>query len=633
MALQKIIFKPGINREGTDYSNEGGWFNSNFVRFRKGLPEKIGGWQKATTNTFKSTGRALHAWVSLAGTKFIGLGATWKYYILEGSGFYDITPIRATTSAGDVTFSATNGDATITVTDTSHGAVQNDFVTFSGAATLGGLITASVLNQEYQIATIVNANSYTVEAKDTDGATVTANASDSGNGGGSTVGAYQINVGLDVYVPSTGWGIGTWGSGTFGSAGTLGLTNQLRLWSHDNFGEDLVINPRMGGIYYWDTSAKTLGTDRAVSLSDLSGANLPPTKALQVLVSDIDRHVICFGADPLNDGGTARTGTLDPMFIAWSDQENITEWEPKATNTAGSFRLSAGSAIIGAVRARQETLVWTDTSLYAMSFIGQPFTFSVNLVNEGVGLVGPNAMINSPKGVFWMDKKGFYNYGGNIQQLPCSVDAYVFNDLNQTQNYQIFGFLNKAFDEVGWFYCSGDSTVLDRYVVYNYEEGTWVIGNLTRTCWLDEGIFSEPKATYSSSDVGYLYDHETGNDADGSAMTDVFIESSDFDIDPAGEQFQFISKIIPDIKFTGSGSTGTGGQTAEVVLKKRNYPGEDLTTATTSSCTSNTTKIDTRVRGRQAVLRIQSNDDDTTKTGMSFRVGAMRLDIKPDGMR
>ena len=633
MALQKIIFRPGINREGTDYSNEGGWFNSNLVRFRKGLPEKIGGWTKNTTNTFKSTGRALHAWVSLAGTKFIGLGATWKYYILEGANFYDITPIRSTTSAGDVTFSATNGDATITVADTAHGAVQNDFVTFSGAATLGGLITANVLNQEYQIATIVNANSYTVEAKDTDGATVTANASDSGNGGSSTVGAYQINVGLDVYAPSTGWGVGTWGFGTFGSSSALDFSNQLRLWSHDNFGEDLVINPRMGGVYYWDTSAKTLGTDRAVALSDLSGANLAPTKALQVLVSDIDRHVICFGADPLNDGGTARTGTIDPMFIAWSDQENITEWEPKATNTAGSFRLSAGSAIVGAVRARQETLIWTDTSLYAMSFVGQPFTFSVNLVNEGVGLVGPNAMVNTPKGVFWMDKKGFYTYTGNIQQLQCSVDAYIFNDLNQTQNYQIFGFVNKAFDEVGWFYCSEDSTVLDRYVVYNYEEGTWVIGNLTRTCWLDEGIYPDPKATYSSSDVGYLYDHETGNDADGSAMTDVFIESSDFDIDPAGEQFQFISKIIPDIKFTGSGSTGTGGQTAEIVLKKRNYPGEDLTTAVTGSCTSNTTKIDTRVRGRQAVLRIQSNDDDTSKTGMSFRLGAMRLDIKPDGMR
>jgi len=633
MPLQKLIFKPGINREGTDYSNEGGWFNSNLVRFRKGLPEKIGGWAKNTLKTFKSTGRALHAWVSLAGTKFLGLGTTWKYYIQEGDNFYDITPLRVTTSAGDVTFSASNGDATITVTDTSHGAVKNDFVTFSGAATLGGLITADVLNQEYQIATITSANVYTIEAKDTDGDTVTANGSDSGNGGSSVVGAYQINVGLDVYVPSTGWGIGTWGSGAFGSAGTLGATNQLRLWSHDNFGEDLVMNPRASGIYYWDTSAKTLGTDRAVALSDLSGANLAPTLALQTLVSDIDRHVICFGADPLNDGGTARTGSIDSMFIAWSDQENITEWEPKSTNTAGSFRLSAGSVIVGATRARQETLVWTDTSLYSMTFVGQPFTFSVNLVNEGVGLVGPNAMINTPKGVFWMDKKGFYTYTGAIQQLPCTVDAYVFNDLEETQTYQIFGFLNKAFDEVGWFYCSSGETVIDKYVVYNYEENVWTIGGLTRTTWLDEGIFRDPKATYSSSDVGYLYDHETGNDADGSAMTNVFIESSDFDIDPAGEEFQFISRIIPDIKFTGTGETGSSGQTAEIVLKRRNYPGEDLTTAVTSACTSVTTKIDTRVRGRQAVLRIQSNDDDTSETGMSFRVGAMRLDARPDGRR
>ena len=630
MPLQKLLFRPGINREGPDYSNEGGWFNSNLVRFRKGLPEKIGGWAKNTTNTFKSTARALHAWVSLAGTKFLGIGATWKYYIKEGANFYDITPLRVTTSAGDVTFSATNGDATITVTDSSHGAVQNDFVTFSGAATLGGLITAAVLNQEYQIATVVNANSYTIEAKDTSGATVTANASDSGNGGSSVVGAYQINVGLDVYIPSTGWGIGTWGSGTFGSAGTLGLTNQLRLWSHDNFGEDLIINPRAGGIYYWDTSAKTLGTDRGVALSDLSGANLTPTVALQTLVSDVDRHVICFGADPIS--GSSRTGSIDPLNIAWCDQENITEWEPKSTNTAGSFKLSAGSSIIGAARARQETLVWTDTSLYSMTFVGQPFTFSVNLVNEGVGLVGPNAMINTPKGVFWMDKKGFYTYTGAVQQLPCTVDAHVFDDINDTQTHQIFGFVNKAFDEVGWFYCSSGETVIDKYVVYNYEENVWTIGELTRTSWLDEGIFSVPIGTYSSSNTGYLYDHETGDDADGSAMTNVFIESSDFDLGE-GDDFSFISKIIPDIKFTGTASTGSAGQTAEVVLKRRNYPGESLTTAVTSSCTSVTTKIDTRVRGRQAVLRIQSNDDDTTVTGMSFRVGAMRIAIQPDGRR
>ena len=630
MPLQKLIFKPGIDREGTDYSNTGGWFNSNLVRFRKGLPEKIGGWAKNTTNTFKSTGRALHAWVDLSLTKFLGLGTTWKYYIQEGNAFNDITPIRKT-STNSITFSATDGSSTITATDSSHGSVVNDFVTLSGAVTLGGLITADVLNQEYQIASVPSANTYTFTAKDTSGDTVTANSSDSGNGGSGVDGSYQINVGLDTYIPSSGWGAGIWGSGTWGSVTTLSDTNNLRLWSHDNFGEDLVINVRAGGIYYWDTSADTLGTDRATALSALTNANLAPTKALFTLVSDIDRHIVCFGADPIS--GSTRTGSLDPMFICWSDQENAIEWEPKSTNTAGSFRLSAGSSIVGAFRARQETLVWTDTSLYSMTFVGQPFTFATNLVNEGVGLIGPNAAVNSPKGVYWMDKKGFYNYTGQINNIPCTVQDYVFSDLNEIQSFQIFGFLNKEFDEVGWFYCSSGETVIDRYVVFNYAENIWSIGQLTRTAWVDEGIFDNPMGTYSTSDVGYLYNQETGNDADGSAMTNVFIESSDFDIDPAGDDFQFVSKIIPDIKFTGTGATGSSGQTAEIVLKRRNYPGEDLTTASTSSCTSVTTKIDTRVRGRQVVLRVQSNDDDTTVLGVGFRVGAIRLDARPDGKR
>ena len=366
MPLQKLTFRPGINREGTAYDNEGGWFDCNLVRFRKGRPEKFGGWAKLTSNTYLGTARALHPWISLGGTKFLGLGTTFKYYIEAGGSFNDITPIRSTTSAGDVTFSASNGDATITVADTAHGAVQNDFVTFSGAASLGGNVTAAVLNQEYQIATIVNANSYTIEAKDTSGATVTANASDSGNGGSSVVGAYQVNVGLDVYVPGTGWGLNGWGSGAFGSTSALSDTNQLRIWTHDNFGEDLIINPRGGGVFYWDESNGL--TTRAVALSSLSGANLPPTLALQVLVSDIDRHVICFGADPLNASGTARTGSIDPMLIAFSDQENAAVWEPLATNTAGSLRLSAGSAIVGALRSKQEILVWTDIALYSMSF-------------------------------------------------------------------------------------------------------------------------------------------------------------------------------------------------------------------------------------------------------------------------
>jgi hypothetical protein len=630
MPLQKFLFRPGIDREGTDYSNEGGWFDANLVRFRKNLPEKIGGWVKNTLNTFQSTGRALHAWVDLNLTKYLGLGTTWKYYIQEGDVFNDITPIRTTTSAGDVTFSATNGDATLTVTDTSHGAVENDFVTFSGAATLGGLITAAVLNQEYQIATITSANVYTIEAKDTDGDTVTANSSDSGNGGSSVVGAYQINVGLDVYVESSGWGAGTWGAGTFGSVSALSDTNNLRLWSHDNFGEDLIINVRSGGIYYWDTSAKTLGTDRAVALSDLSGANLAPTKALITLVSDIDRHVVCFGADPIS--GSSRTGSLDPMFIAWSDQENAAVWEPKSTNTAGSFRLSAGSSIIGATRARQETLVWTDTSMYSMTFVGQPFTFATNLVNEGVGLIGPNAAVNTPKGVFWMDKKGFYNYTGQINDVPCSVQNYVFSDLEEGQTFQIFGFLNKEFDEVGWFYCSEGETVIDRYAVFNYDEEVWSIGQLTRTAWIDEGIFNNPMGTYSTADVGYLYNHETGNDADGSPMDNVYIQSSDFDIDPAGEEFQQIRRIIPDIKFTG---TGGSDQTINIVLKKRNFPGESLSTSSTNTCTATTTQINTRLRARQAALRIESDDDGSsgTRLGVGFRVGAMRMDLRPNGKR
>jgi len=629
MALEKFIFRPGINREGTDYSNDGGWFDANLVRFRKGLPEKIGGWAKATLNTYQSTVRALHAWVDLSLTKYLGLGATWKYYVKEGDNFYDITPLRVTTAAGDVTFAATNGSSTITVTDTSHGAVTNDFVTFSGASTLGGNVTAAVLNQEYQILLVTGANTYTITAKDTSGTTVTANASDSGNGGSSVVGAYQINVGLDSFVESTGWGAGTWGAGTWGSATAITAANQLRLWSHDNFGEDLVMNVRAGGVYYFDTSAATLGTTRAIPLTSLAGANLPPTEALQVLVSDIDRHVVCLGADPIS--GSSRSGSLDPMLVAWSDQENAAVWEPLSTNTAGSFRLSAGSQIVGAVRARQETLIWTDTALYSMTFIGQPFTFGINLVNEGVGLISPNGAINTPKGIFWMDKKGFYTYNGAVTDIPCTVQNYVFSDFNEGQAFQVFGFVNKEFDEVGWFYCSSSSSVIDRYVVFNYEDRVWTIGQLTRSSWLDEGIFDTPMATYTTSNTGYLYNHETGNDDDGSPMDNVFIESSDFALGN-GDQFQAISRIIPDVKFTGSGGSG---QTINFVLKQRNYPGESLATDSTNTCTATTTKIDTRLRARQAALRIESDDDNSlgARLGVGFRVGATRMDLKVNGRR
>jgi hypothetical protein len=628
MTLQKFIFNPGINKEGTDYTAEGGWFDGNLVRFRKGLPEKIGGWQKYIQASYEGTGRKLHGWVDLDGTKLLGLGTRFKLYIQEGASYNDITPIRSTTGAGDVTFAATNGSSTITVTDTGHGAAEGDFVTFSDAASLGGNVIAAVLNQEYQIASVPSTSTFTITAKDTSGAEVTANSSDSGNGGSSVVGTYQITSGLDVFVDGTGWGVGAWSSGAWGSTSALTDANQLRLWSMDNFGEDLISNPRAGSIYYWD---KTDGlSTRAVALSGISGANLVPTKGLQVIVSDIDRHVLVLGADPINAAGTARTGSIDPLLIAFSDQENATEFEPKSTNTAGSLRCSAGSEIIGGLRARQETLIWTDVALYSLQFIGPPLTFGLNLINEGVSLIGPNGAVNTPAGVFWMDKKGFYSYGGNVTTLPCSVKSYVFDDFNEGQAFQVFAFVNKQFNEVGWFYCSAASTSIDRFVAYNYEEQTWNIGQLSRTAWLDEGIVAFPRAAGKSNSSHFLFQHETGHDDDGSPMTNVFIESADFDIGD-GEEFQFIRRCIPDIKFTGSGEN----QTINVVVKARDFPGSTLTTDQTTAITSSTTKVDTRARGRQAVVRFESDDDAVTDSqlGVGFRVGGTRLDIQPNGRR
>ena len=622
MPLQKLTFRPGINREGTAYDNEGGWFDCNLVRFRKGRPEKFGGWEKLSTNTYLGTARALHPWISLGGTKFLGLGTTWKYYIEAGNAFNDITPIRSTTSAGDVTFSASNGDATITVADTAHGAVKNDFVTFSGAASLGGNIIATVLNQEYQIANIVNANSYTIEAKDTSGATVTANASDSGNGGSSIVGTYQLNVGLDVYIPGTGWGLNGWGQGAFGSTSALSDTNQLRIWTHDNFGEDLMINQRNAGIYKW-TENDGLSA-RAVDLSGIAGANLVPTKGLQVITSEKDRHLIVLGCDPIS--GSSRTGVIDPMLIAFSDQENALDFEPLSTNTAGSLRLSSGSSIIGGVKARQEILVWTDTALYSMQFIGPPFTFGINLINEGTGLIGPKAAITTPSGVYWMSYNNFYTYNGSVQTLPCSVHNYVFTDINLTQSFKINSFTIKDKSEVGWFYCSSSSDEIDRYVMYNYVEGIWFYGQLSRTAWLDSGIENYPRAVTN----GYLYQQEKGFDDDGSPMTNVYIESSDLDIGD-GEQFSFLKRIIPDYKFLQDQNAGH----VNIVLKTRNYPGDSLTVNSTNAISSSTQQAYVRSRSRQIALRFESDDDatDDGNLGIGWRLGATRIDIKPDGRR
>ena len=611
MPLQKLQFKPGVNRETTSYTNEGGWFDCEKIRFRSGVPEKIGGWIKASSKTFLGTCRALHSWASLDGSIRTGVGTHLKYYIKEGVDYNDITPIRATTTDG-ITFAATDGSSTITATDSNHGAVENDFVTMSGAASLGGLVTAAVLNQEYQILTVPSANTFTFTAKDTDGDTVTANSSDSGNGGSGVDGAYQLNVGLDRTVLGTGWGAGTWGRGTWDSAASLtDIANILRIWTHDNFGEDLIINVRDGGIYYWDTSAYSNAYDRAIALSAVTGANSAPTIAKKILISDRDRHVIAFGCD-----ADESTGTQDPLLIRFSDQETAITWNATATNTAGSLRLGSGSEIVTAVETRQQILVFTDVSLHAMQFLGPPFTYGINLISENITIISPLAAKAVDDFVFWMGLEDFYVYDGRIQKLPCTVKAYVFNDFNLFQKEKVFGAINSSFNEIWWFYPSADSDSIDRYVVYNYLEQTWFYGTMARTAWMDRGINDNPTAAGADN---YLYSHEYGLDdgstSPASAITS-YIESSQLAIGD-GDKYVFIRRLLPDLTFDGG-----------------SYDNSDASTITRSAAATTTTveqfteQVHVRLRGRSFALRIDSSGAE-----IQWRLGSPRVDIRPDGRR
>ena len=640
MPLTKLQFRPGINRETTSYSNEGGWFDTDKVRFRFGFPEKIGGWAKLTTNAFLGTCRALHSFVALDGTKYIGVGTHLKYYLNEGGAYNDITPVRATTTNG-ITFAATNGSSTITATDSSHGATEGDFVTISGAATLGGLITADVLNQEYQIDTVPSDNTYTFTARTvstiasittTSGlnpTAVTANASDSGNGGAGVDGVYQTTVGLNTSVTGSGWNAGTWGRGTWNSNSSLAVVGStLRIWSHDNFGEDLIINARDSGIFYWD---KTNGTStRAVVLSSLSGSNLAPTIAKKIIVSDRDRHIIAFGCDP-----ETAIGTQDPLLIRFSSQESPTDWQSLETNTAGELRLGSGSEIVTAIETRQQILVFTDVSLHSMQFLGPPFTFGINALSENITIAGPLSAIAIEDMVFWMGQNEFYMYAGSVQRIPCTVRDYVFSDFNEGQIEKVTASTNSAFSEIWWFYPSANSDECDRYVVYNYEQKIWYYGTMPRTVWLDRGIENLPIA---ASTDHYLYFHETGFD-DGSTdpvtAISAHIESSQFDVGD-GERFSFINRIIPDLTFRESTADSPK---AVFTVKTRNFPGgvylqsdvKDVTrsaAATSSVVEQFTDQVNLRVRGRAFALKVASTD-----TGVSWRLGSPRLDVKPDGRR
>jgi len=624
MALTKLQIKPGINRDVTAYSNEGGWVDGDKIRFRLGFPEKIGGWEKFSEATYQGSARALKNWIALDGSDYLGLGTHLKYYIEEGGAFFDITPIRATTTNG-IVFAATNGSKVITATDSSHGASEGDFVTIAGAASLGGVVTAAVLNAEHQITSVLTANTFTFEVS------AAANGSDSGNSGSGSDAVYQISVGLDTEIGGTGWGAGAWARGTWGSGADLTTVGALRLWSHDNFGEDLLINPRNGAVYYWQ---KTEGlTARAIEISTIGNSTDAPSLVTQIMVSDSDRHVIAFGCDAIGGGGVQ-----DPLLIRFSNQESLTDWTPTASNTAGDLRIGSGSKFIRAIQTKREIVIWTDNSLHSMRFIGPPFTFGITPVASHITIAGPNAVVAVEDIILWMGKNSFYIYDGRVKQIPCTVKEEVFFDMNKNQLDKIFAGVNSEFGEVIWFYPSNSNSTAnggdgqnDKYVIYNYNEQLWYYGNLKRSAWIDRGLRDFPIATAD----GLVYNHEKGYDDDGSALN-ANIESSQIDFGE-GDRFSFISRLIPDITFNGS---TVNNPSVNITIEGRNFPGGDYLQADTSAVTRTaiststvpfeqwTNKADIRVRGRSFNISLASTD-----LGVRWRLGSTRIDARPDGRR
>ena len=621
MPLKKLALRPGVNRERTRYTNETGWYECDKVRFRQGYPEKIGGWQRLSSNTFQGVCRSLLSWVTLGSQNFIGVGTNLKFYLELGGVYYDITPIRATT-VGAATFSAANGSATITVTDSTHGASIGDFVTFSGAVSLGGTITAAVLNAEYEIVTVPTANTYTITA------TATADASDTGNGGGSVTAAYQISVGNAVAIPINGWGAGPWGSGTWG----VGTASQspMRLWSQSNFGEDLVFGPRGGSFYYWDVSSGI--TARGVNISTLAGASDVPTIQNYILVSDLNRFAFAFGAN------TIGTATQDPMLIRWSDQEDITNWTPAAINQAGSLRLSNGTQIVTASQSRQEVLVWTDSSLYSLQYLGGQAVWGAQLVGENISVASQNSVAYANGVSYWLGKDKFYMYDGRTQTLPCDLRRYIFNDFNELQYNQVHGGTNEEFHEIWWFYCSKNSTIVDRYVVYNYLEKVWYYGNLGRTAWLDSGARTRPlAATYSYN----LVNHEEGVDDNETAVATAItahITSGEFDLDD-GDRFSFVWRVLPDMTFDGSTVISPAALMTLYPLKNSGAGYTDpaseggvsygsITQTAVLPVEKFTQQLNIRVRGRQMAVKVSSDT-----LGVQWQLGSPRLDMRPDGKR
>ena len=701
MPLQKILFKPGVNRENTRYTTEGGWYETDKVRFRQGTPEKIGGWARISVSSFLGTCRSLWNWITLANFNLLGVGTNLKFYIENGGQYNDITPIRAAAILSNP-FATVNASTTVTVTDVAHGAVNGDFVTFSNVATVGGLN----LNNEYQI-TLIDGDAYTI--------TAASAATSTATGGGTTVSAvYQINVGLSFETPLTGWGAGNWGSGTWGFGGTS--TSALRLWNQNNFGQDLIIGYRGGPLYYWDaafglspttftvtiatpavvtasislldntaiiltntgfpsalptgllvgttyyvknstgvtfnlsltpggvainTSGTQSGTHyilpNAIPVTSLSGATAVPLMQNFFYVSDASRFVFCFGT---NDPNSITPTIQDPMLIRWSDQESVTDWTPSATNQAGSVRLSHGSEIITAIQTRQEIVVWTDSTIYSLQYLGPPYVWGTQLLGDNISIIGQNAITQGSGVVYWMGTDKFYMYDGRVQTLNCDLRKYVYQDINLTQNQQCFAGTNEGFNEIWWFYCSESSTTIDRYVIYNYAENTWYYGTLARSAWLDSGLRDFPIAANPlTATTGNIVNQEYGNDNNETgtpAAIDAYISSSEFDIGD-GNNFGFIWRMLPDLTFSGSDASPTPQLTMTLYPMQNSGSGtgtpvaanvNKLTGAAYTITEGFTGQVFTRVRGRQMILKVGSN-----QLGTQWQLGATRIDIRPDGRR
>ena len=695
MPLIKPTFKPGVNRENTRYKNEGGWYESDKVRFRQGSPEKIGGWTQYSSSKFLGVCRTLWNWITLSSQNIVAVGTNLKFYLTTGDQYYDITPVRQVSTLTNP-FTATAGSSSISVSATSHGANINDFVTFSGATGLGGNITSTVLNQQYQI-TSTTTNTFTFTA------TATANSTDaSGSPGGGTVTAtYQLNTGPAVQTPFNGWGAGGWGTGTWGNGPTV--KSNLQIWNAYNFGQNLLFGPRGGGIYYW--TAPTL-TNPGVLLSSTGGTvtitiaspavitssvNLPNGSSIQLgttgalqtglstnttyyvvnvlgttfnlaltqggapintsgsqsgtqsisllvdvplfqnvlTVSDASNFVIVFGTNALG------TNTIDPMLIRWSDQQNPLVWYPDVTNQAGDVRLSHGSQIVTYVQTRQEIVVLTDQAMYSLQYLGPPYVWGVQLLSENISIIGPNAAVLASGVVYWMGIDKFYKYDGRVQTLNCDLRRFVFQNINQYQNQQVYCSTVEGFNEVWWFYVSGTGTQINSYVVYNYIENTWYYGTMGRTAWLDTTLQANPiGATYN----GYLCNQESGLDdvETGTALPiDAYIASSEFDIsDPTGDHFAFISKVLPDLTFENStASNPTTTMTIEALTNSGSgvtqaYANQVYSVDINGNPETFTGYVYTRIRGRQFIFKIESN-----QTGTAWQLGSPRFDARPDGRR